>query len=329
MKRDILVEIQTLKNRSNDYSVYLYNARLETLHNNYNSIVKNELDKEFLKYIPIAIVACFESFFQSVISNLIDFGNPYINNVVKFNQSKDVKFDFDIVNAIQSKTLTIGEFISHVLPCNNLNDINSNISVIINKDFLNELAKFKAKSVHKDVVKNSEDFIKDPDSIYKSIKRIFELRHIFCHEFAYNFHIENKEILECLQASELFLNQTNRFIEELLYPNSPETQTEINIYSYEKFLEKEKELDDLVKLIKEANTGNFYSFDNELFDKMIEKWKDYRENKALVDAYINRGGSIYSYRISSSNLYMTNLKIESLRITYNNMITEYLSKKLG
>src|SRR5690606_8779661 len=112
-----------------------------------NLIYNGNFNKELLKYIPIATVACFEAFFRSVYKELIDFGKPFSDNVVKFNQSQNVKFDFEIVNAIQTKTVTVGEFISHILQCNNFEDINKNLSLLCGIDFADHIKKFKRESI--------------------------------------------------------------------------------------------------------------------------------------------------------------------------------------
>ena len=131
-KRDVIQEIKSIKSRSEFNSRYDYNSRLSDIEyalkefSEYNG----NFNVELLKYIPISTVACFEAFFNSTIREIIDFGKPYSDNVAKFNHSKNVKLDFEVVAAIQTKTLTVGEFVAHLLPYNNLEEINTNIKVI-------------------------------------------------------------------------------------------------------------------------------------------------------------------------------------------------------
>ncbi len=134
---------------------------------NYNG----EFDCELIKYIPIATVACFEAFFRSVYKELVDFGKPFSDNAIKFNQSKNIRFDFDIINAIQSKTVTVGEFVSHILPCNNFDDINSNMSTLTDMNFANDLKKFKKKSIFETSNIEADYFINNSDEIITDIKR--------------------------------------------------------------------------------------------------------------------------------------------------------------
>src|SRR5690606_16325028 len=149
MKRNLINEITAIKSRSEFNSRHDFSTRLNDIEYAFNESLNynGDFDKELVKYIPIATVACFEAFFRSVYKELIDFGKPFSDNAIKFNQSKNVKFDFDIINAIQTKTVTVGEFISHILPCNNFDDINANLSTLADIDFADQIKKFQRESI--------------------------------------------------------------------------------------------------------------------------------------------------------------------------------------
>jgi hypothetical protein len=89
---------------------------------------------ELLKYIPIGLVACAEGFLRLSFKEIIDFGPPFSENAASFQQ---LKFDFKLVQAIGTRTVTVGDFVSHLLPLNNLDDINANLTTLIGEDFLN------------------------------------------------------------------------------------------------------------------------------------------------------------------------------------------------
>lgn len=319
MKRNYINEITAIKARLEFDSRHAFSSRLSDIEKAFreNLSSDSEFNEELLKYIPIATVACFESFFRSVIKELIDFGKPYSDNAVKFNQSKNVKFDFDIVNAIQSKTVTVGEFVSHILPCNSYEDINSNLSTLADIDFTKSIKTFERTSIFDHVNDNTRIFIANFDQIISDIKRTFELRHIFCHEFATNVKIDKKEILRCFTNSKIFLNQTNEFILDLLYPNAPETQMGMNQQASEFYGEAEIELANFILKIKEvANGDSDMHLNISLFDQSIAQWKEYREIKAKLDASPVQGGSMYPLLYASSLSGTTNEKIESLQKDY-------------
>lgn len=329
MKRNLINEITAIKSRSEFNSRLDYSSRLNDIEYAFqeNLDYNGDFNKELLKYIPIATVACFEAFFRSVYKELIDFGKPFSDNVIKFNQAQNVKFDFDIINAIQTKTVTVGEFISHILPCNNFDDINKNLSLLCGIDFADQIKKFKRDSIFEHVNDNSKQFIDNGDQIISDIKRTFELRHIFCHEFATNLRIDKDEILRCFNNAKIFLNQTNDFIWDLIYPNAPETQTDMNIQASDEFEKFENHLSVLISTIKEAkNENSDFDLNIALFEKTIEQWKIYRKTKAELDASVVEGGSMYPTIYASSLATTTKEKIESLKNEYAIDLRRYASR---
>lgn len=326
MKRNLITEINAIKSRTEsdprlDLDFRLHN--LELIVTQYLDGSK-DLNNELLKYVPIAIVACFESFFRSVIKELIDSGKPYNENALRFNQSKNVKFDFDIILAIQSRSVTIGEFISHILPCNNYDDINSNLSTLVNFDFTDSIKKFKRKSKFENVNENSKIFRDRFNEIISDVKKTFELRHIFCHEFSNNVKIDKNEILRCFQSSRIFLKHVDDFIWNLLHPNPPETQAEMSIKSASDFKIIDNELSNLIATIKEMHDEDNVGFVNQsLFDKSIVEWKKYRDAKAEADSFNGKDGSMYSTLYNVSSAWTTKEKIESLKEEFQHELRKY------
>ncbi len=329
MKRNLINEITAIKSRSEYNSRHVYGLQLAQIEFAFKEYLNfnDSFDKELLKYIPIATVACFEAFFRSVYKDLVDFGKPFSDNATKFNQSQNVKFDFDIINAIQSKVVTIGEFISHILPCNNFDDINSNLSTIIGIDFVKEIKSFQRESIIEEIRDNSRMFIENSDQIISDIKRTFELRHIYCHEFTSDIKVDKDEILKCFSSSKIFLNQTYDFIWNLLYPGAPESREESKRQSYDNFEKLDSELTELILTIKSAShTVSLLDFKHELLDESIKTWKEYREIKAKLDASGSEGGLIYPIIYNLSLITTTKEKIESLQNEYATGLKKYASR---
>lgn len=316
MKRNLINEISTIRYRTKPESRYYADHKLQELERLIIEYIADleSPNKELLKYAPIATVACFETFFRSIIKELIDSGKPYVENATQFNQSKNVKVDFDVILAIQSKQVTVGEFISHILPCNNLEDVNSNLSTLTKIDFLDSLKKFDRQSIFKEQNENSSLYRDNVNQIISDIKRTFELRHIFCHEYYTTVKLDPNEILRCLRSARVFLKQVSNFIWNLVHPNSPETQTEMNIKTNEEFEQIEQELTQLIDTIKELKGDNQLGYVNPiLFDKTISDWKQYRKTKAEADSARFIGGTIYPSVYASSMAWTTKEKIMSLK----------------
>lgn len=332
-KRDILQEIKSVKSRAEFNSRIDYSSRLSDIEyalkefGEYNG----SFNQELLKYVPIATVACFEAFFTSAIKEIVDFGKPFSENVAKFNQSRGVKLDFEVVAAIQRKLLTVGELVAHVLPYSNLKDINYNISTLIEKDFLDALKQFKVKSDLENVEEAGGSFHRKINQILKSVEQTYELRHIFCHEFATNLVVDQTVILNNFENCKIFLEHSNSFIWSLLYPDLPETQTEMNVLAHEEFESVDRELSILISRIKDL-VGQEYEdqcFDLSLFDQSIVKWKEYRKLHAEYKASNVKGGSFYPVIYSSDMTYITKEKIRSLEDEFEILLRRKSAVNIG
>jgi hypothetical protein len=180
---------------------------------NHVKLVKDDLDykSELLKYFPIGTVACIESYFRLVYRDLIDFGPPFSARVIEF---KDLKFSVETVIAIHTeRAISLGEFISHLLPTNNLDDINKNMSLLIGDDFLWRLtAKIKNTYALSEPI-DGEDI--EP-YVYNGLKRLYELRHIFCHELGTTQPLDVNTAEHCLLAGLFLIMETEELLKEFL-----------------------------------------------------------------------------------------------------------------
>ena len=121
------------------------------------------------------------------------------------NVTKLKKFKISLEDIISShqKSLTIADLVSHLMATNNLNDIISNLSVILNEDFGQLLKDF--------VLFNKPYYSLDCDEIFKWVNKTFELRNIYVHEYAFKVPIIIKEIKNIIDNSYLFI-----FISEVM-----------------------------------------------------------------------------------------------------------------
>jgi uncharacterized protein YecT (DUF1311 family) len=319
-KRDLIREIQEVKSRSEFDSRYDFVSRLENIERALEEFMsyQGDYNMELLKYIPIATVACYEAFFRSTIKEMVDFGKPYSDRVAHYNQSKNVKLDFEVISAIQTKTLTVGDFVSHILPYNNLSDVVSNISVLIDKDFMEELKMFAPPVLFEDDQRKREEFRANFGDIVQSVESTYRLRHIFCHEFATVQDVDAQTIKADYSNCRVFLEQANDCVWNILYPNAPLTQSDMNDEAHEEFEQVNKKLWKLVKLLKTmSDSGEMYSINPALFDKSLEKWMEYRDAYAAQQASSVKGGSMYSMIYAGSLTRCTKEKIESLKTEFD------------
>ncbi|MCJ8208142.1 DUF1311 domain-containing protein [Mucilaginibacter sp. RS28] len=292
--------------------------RLEDLIDSYRSLKSEQTtaDRHLIKYLAIATVSCYETFFRTIVKDFIDFGSPYSDNIIKLDQL-NIKIDFDTLHAIQSQFITLGDLISHLLPFNNLKDIDRNMSIITGKSFLKSLKSYRSKSLFIDDTEKNY-FTKNINTIISSIEKVFELRHIFCHEFNNNINFDSEVLLTNIIDCKVFINYASDYFTNILYPNLPQTQGEMNIYSLENFMALDNELDNLINEIKTTNNAGFINI--KLFDKSIVYWKKYRQLAAECAAYYAKGGSVYSLEYNTKMSSLTQEKLRLLKTEFSRLL---------
>ena len=134
---------------------------------------------ELKGYFAVRCVACMEGYFRLAIADLIDFGEPFRSNAANFNQ---INFSIDTALSLQKNSVTIGEFIAHLVSVNNLQDIISNMNKILNLEFMG-LFKNMSSQLQTQKWFFEEDF-DTVSGLLATINSIFKSRHIICHEIA-------------------------------------------------------------------------------------------------------------------------------------------------
>jgi len=161
-------------------------------------------------FFPIKCVACIEGYFRLVYANLIDFGDPYRNNAKQFS---DIKFSTEIVLSLDGGNVSVGDFISHLLPINNFENLNSIMSTLIGEDFKCKIKEiFLAQPQMKPLFGTTEDIF---ENIVKRISEMFKLRHIYCHELG----VPEKVIatpVGFVEATGKFIHLSELLVEKLL-----------------------------------------------------------------------------------------------------------------
>lgn len=243
-------------------------------------------NEELLKYFPVALVACMEGYFRLAINQFIDEGQPFLDNASEL--ISKIKFDFDIVKALNEKKVTVGEFISHHISFNNLEQISSNVSKVIKRDFLKELRNVCAGWKHEILGKEKVSIIQDSEKVYRSVARTFELRHVICHELASGFTFSSEEIEECFSGTVLFLKAADELFYEILHPDPPLTQSAMNVRAGEILENVSAELENLNQDI----CGRLEGQEVVEFLKVDSAWQAYMKLHADFEANIFGSGSM-------------------------------------
>jgi hypothetical protein len=166
------------------------------------------------------LVACFEGYFRLVYADLIDQVPQFQSNAAsRFN---DIKFTLQTAISLRHHSVSLGDFIAHLLPTNNLEDINRNVSGITTMDFLDDF-KTKRPKVYPDVQTAllPEWEVDEDAQIISRVKRIFELRHVFCHELAPTESVSIGQVSEYSYTAIKFLHISEAVISEYLSSSVP------------------------------------------------------------------------------------------------------------
>lgn len=322
-KRNIVNEITSIKSRTEFNPSMVFEQRLDDIYDALQKLLDMENpNKELLKYIPISIVACFEAFFQNMIKLLIDNHKQYYANIVGFDQSKNVKLDFQVLAAIQSKTLTVGEFVAHLLPYNNLEDIASNIKTVTGEEFLTELKKFSQKPGPPYLEGQWQKYRDKPGIVINGVNRTFELRHIFCHEFATNIDIKAKEIAEIFDCCHIFLTLSFRYLYSIVYPSSSGNPKYHTLQAIKEFTETDAVLHVVIKKIVDRiyKSKSHEEWNVALFKDSIRKWRKYRDSRAIFKSDGARGLDFYELWLIQEKIKITREKIISLEEEFGEVL---------
>jgi len=156
---------------------------------------------ELIKYAPIGYVACLEGYLRLCLKQLIDSGDPYIDRV---SEIEALRFDCRTVLAMTKDKISLGQYVSHVVPLNNVKDISSVFSVILAEDFLTAV-----KSINYMINEDGTRFaLRTPmfdAEDYQALEELFRLRHIFAHELAPREKVKPNVIRDCISAAAAFV----------------------------------------------------------------------------------------------------------------------------
>lgn len=251
---------------------------------------------QLLEYVPVKIVACFEQFFRAEYQEIL--ANPKVRkNLKNIDLFKDTKFNFDVIGAFEDNTISLSDYLSLLISCSNLSDIDDAISKLLEIKFLSEFRKKDNGKV-----------------ILKSICEIFRLRHIYCHEVPLKKNIDVDSARKLISHAIDFIDNSDDIIRNALYSDQLSGLEEIEIAQKE-YEEANEELEKLIEILKvKQDKGPFHYNDF----SYIEKWKEYRKERALCDSSINNKESYLPLYYYMNMERTTKSLIKELKEDYKN-----------
>lgn len=301
---DKVVDIRS-RQRSGESFAELY-RRLILLEN--QSTFFKDGNEELIRYFPIAIIACSESYFRLAIKELIDHGDPFFSNAEKV--CGGLKYDFSVLRAISGKHVTVGEIISYGIQISSLENINTALSTIMGVDFLSELKFVADRWVYEVEGKPKVPIIENSAEVYAGVKKAFEIRHVLCHEFASNYSIVRDEIWGCFKNTAIFLKAAAEFVQDTLYPNSPLTQSAMNVDAENRLQELRVSLRNACDVVR----ARLDRSRKQEFDEAQSRWEDYCDAWAKFETDFASGGTIRPLLYGNVAIQLTKQRIEEVKL---------------
>ena len=323
-KRNIINEISHKRIRADYMSrtgCDLRFGQIESLINRLDFFEEDTM-AEILRYIPVSLIATIETYYRCVFQELIDKGEPYFSNTIKYlKQQSNIKFDLDFLIALQGKQVTVGEIFAHLLQVNNINDINAILSAILGDDFFSKLKDSKVSEVGY-LKEESRKFKFGFGKYLESVVRIFEYRHILAHEFALNIDLKKDVIIQDFKNLKYFIGACNYCIDKTTGDFFPMMfQHDLTMHSYDQFELADLELKGLISIIRKLERkGDFFpKMDGKLFSQAIKEWRKYRKTMSKSHSDPSTGGSMGTTLYYSEMEALTRQMISNLKDHYSHL----------
>jgi uncharacterized protein YecT (DUF1311 family) len=274
-------------------------------------------------FYVIKAVTLLEVFTRGNITELIDHGTEYANRAIEL--AKNLKMDFALVQGIQGRAITLGDIVGHSVSVNSFGQIVGYFETLLDKRPLRPVLATAVDRWATEIEKKpAVPIISDFDVLANTLTRLFEVRHILCHEAP-------KKPVYAVGEIEEFLNEAIRFTKALeqvftfeMFGLTPLTQMEMNIAADKDLRNKQEELNDLlgkirakVKVTDDAHVRLDSTPPDSSWLRSLEgaqeKWLLYRKAQCDFDTYLNRGGTIRPTLWASEATRLTEIRIAELR----------------
>jgi hypothetical protein len=155
-----------------------------------------------------------EGYFRLVVRDLVNAGHPFRERVADLEK---MEIGLESLLAIAGRQLSPGDFVSHFLRFNNLDDIQRNMSKLLNCDFLHEVKTWQVGvgAGNPPIVLGE---LQPP--VVPLLEKLFELRHIYCHELAVKQEVPFSKAADSTRAGLLLTVATEDYIQGTHLPQN-------------------------------------------------------------------------------------------------------------
>jgi hypothetical protein len=323
--RDRTSEILEIKQRVNNKMSFA-SSNLSSLHRQWTeNRVSRACTPDF--YI-VRAVTIIEVFARRNIAELIDHSKQFTDRAVSL--ARQIKMDFELVRDIQGRAITLGDIVAHSVSINTFGQVLTCFDTLLGGQvrplLMKAVDEFDAMMANRPPAPIIDDF----DTLARTLTRLFEVRHILCHEMPSNSIYDELEIDDFLNAAIEFSQALEEVLSFEKFGDLPRDQTSMTIAAGVRLKEKEAELDVVLSDVrlrlehdpgvillssddgKVQELGARQSVELGLFMESQEKWLAYR--KAFCDfAYGSKEGTVWPMLWGQKAAEMTEVRTAELK----------------
>lgn len=273
---DIFEKVKRQKNSFYRYHTYEIDSLIKLIES------AKQIDPILLLYIPIRLVTFIECYFKDLVREFVDHDGIYANALIHY--LKDISIDMDFINFLSGKIITVGSIISQIVSIQRVDSIFNVMEKLLgNKSFKVKLSNYLCNHTEQSITL---------DSLIATLQELNKHRNIIVHENS-NLVLQEGQLIIYAKHTKLFLEATNHITSEILYPDTPTTQMQMNHLAAEKANEINSEIRKLISnilvYIRKKNQ-NLQAKQFLVFYKQREKSM---EEYGKFQANFYKGGSIY------------------------------------
>jgi len=256
---------------------------------------------------------------------LIDHTKHFTDRAVEL--SKNFKMDFAMVRDIQDRAITLGDIVAHSVPLNSFGQILDHFEMLLGKPLRPLLITVEDRWRTEVEKQPPKPIIPDFDALKKRLSRLFEIRHVLCHELPQSPVYSVDEVSDFLKDAVRFAHAIEEILTFEKYGLVPLTQSEMNKDASEKLKGRQQELDGLLisirsylgsrhQTLREFSLGEVDCLLSR-FDDTQEKWLAFRKANCDFAAEVYHGGTIMPLIWASTAENMTESRIAELQTWFD------------
>jgi len=239
------------------------------------------------QFVPVRVVACMEGGLKTALAALVNHGEPFLSRARDITHSQ-IQIDFDVLAAVVTDRVSLGEVVALALPCHDLRKINSVFSTILGDRPFFESLRTARDRWQEHATGAAAPIITDFDGVLAKLAVAIQLRNAICHEVAAFKVIDIFEARAILEAGRQFLRASAWVISDTLYPDAPLTQADMTAAAWRDADAVDASVDDVIqRLLLDADPD-----DAALLSLAVDHWRQFRSAFAEFEGNAAKGGSL-------------------------------------